>query len=203
MIISHSKKFCYWKIARTGSNTAELCIRMSGILDLSQDVVTSCHFFPSEHNVHGPLAQSGHTLPADAIAIGALTQEQYDTYDHYTIVRNPLDRWISAYAFRCRRGRAVELTTEQMFKDRVDDAVAIPQSEYLALGRVQTFPFSDYETSIKKIISAIGGRLEDVPNLKHMTSKWWTIQAKREVYSPSELRTALLLRYKPDMELDY
>lgn len=204
MIISHSKKFCYWKIARTGSNTAELCIRMSGVLDLSQDVVTSCHFFPADHNVPPSVSpQSGHTLPAEAISIGALTQEQYDTYDHYTIVRNPFDRWISAYAFRCRRGRDHELTTEQMFKDRADDAVAIRQSDYLALGRVQTFPFSDYENSIRTIISKIGGRLEDVPNLKHMTSKYWAIKARREVYSPSELRTALLLRYRPDMELDY
>ena len=205
MIISHSKQFCYWKIARTGSNTAELCIRMSGVLDLSQDVVTSCHFFPAEHNVPPSEShQSGHTLPTQAVAIGALTQEQYDTYDHYTIVRNPLDRWISAYAFRCRMHLTEELTTDQFLTNHSDDHVTAKQSDYLTLGRVQTFPFSDYEQSIRTIIAAIGGRLDDVPKIEHKTRQGWKRRAFLDVNVPaSTLKKELLTRYHDDMALAY
>ncbi len=205
MIISHSKKFCYWKIARTGSNTAELCLRMSGVLDLGQDIVTSCHFFPAEHNVPpGPAHQSGHTLPVEAIAIGALTQKQYDEYAHYTIVRNPFERWISAYAFRCRMNLREKLTPREFFDRHIDDNVNVLQSAYLKLGRVKTFPFSNYENSIKVIVKAVGGRLDDVPKLEHKTRQVWLRRATNEVNErDSSLRNALWLRYYDDLSLGY
>ena len=73
---------------------------MAGVLDLTQDVVTTCQWFPAAHNVSEQV--SGHVLPQEAIDLGVLTQEQYDEYQHFTIVRNPIDRWISAYAWFCR-----------------------------------------------------------------------------------------------------
>lgn len=198
MIISHSRKFCYWKIARTGSNTAELCIRMSRILDLSQDIVTSCHFFPAEHNVPaGTVHQSGHTLPSEAIAIGALTREQYDEYDHYTIVRHPIERWISAYAFRCRMQVKDKISPMEFYENHKDDNVTKRQWEYLTLGGVQTFPFSDYENSIRSIVQACGGVLEDVPKLEHKTRRLWLRRAQRAIPEP------LFLYYGDDFLLDY
>lgn len=195
MIISHSRKFCYWKIARTGSNTAELCIRMSKILDLSQDIVTSCHFFPSSHNVME--RQSGHTTPQAAIESGYLTREQYDEYDHYTIVRHPIDRWVSAYAFRCRMHMRDKLTPMEFYDNFKEDNVTKKQSEYLTLGGVQTFPFSDYENSIRSIVRLCGGVLEDVPKLEHKTRGMWRSRARRAIPEP------LLAYYHADFSLDY
>lgn len=195
MIISYSKKFCYWKIARTGSNTAELCIRMSGVLDLSQDMVTSCHFFPASHNVEEN--QSGHTIPAVAIKNGYLTREQYQEYDHYTIVRHPIERWISAYAFRCRMHMEERFTPMEFYENFKEDNVTKKQSEYLTLGGVQTFPFSDYEKSIRAIVAKIGGRLEDVPRLEHKTRRLWLHRARRDIPEP------LFSYYDKDFSLDY
>lgn len=220
MIISHSKKFCYWKIARTGSNTAELCIRMSGVLDLEQDLVTSCHFFPASHNVQEQENMSGHTTPDEAISLGYITQAQYDEYDHYTIVREPLERWVSAYAYHCRMNLKEKITPLEYFglvrgkgyaryalartcrHIKADDLVTRRQSDYLAMGRVQTFPFSDYEASIKKIVSKIGGRLEDVPKIEHKTRRLWKRHAMYAVEA-NPLGEQLREYYRDDFKLKF
>lgn len=178
---------------------------MSGVLDLSRDVVTSCYFFPAEHNVPpGTPNHSGHTLPEQAIAMGALTKRQYDEYDHYTIIRNPIDRWISAYAFRCRMHMDEKITPQDFFLRVKDDNVVKRQSDYLTLGRVQTFRFSEYEKSIKTIVAAVGGHLEDVPKLEHKTRQGWTRRARHELdLSDVALREKLLARYSDDIALEY
>ncbi len=204
MIISHSKKFCYWKIARTGSNTAELCVRMSGALDLSQDVVTSCHFFPASHNFPNDITHSGHTTPVRAIEIGALTREQYDEYDHYTIIRNPLERWVSAYTFHCKEHIQEKITPADFFANCKSKQVMIRQGVYLELGNVQTFPFSDYEQSVKKMIALMGGVvLDDIPRVHHMTREKWTRRANRALDVEANLKTDLLNWYGDDLLLSY
>lgn len=205
MIISHSKRFCYWKIARTGSSSAELCIRMSGALDLTQDIVLGSHFFPNEHNV--PFTKeykNGHILPRDAIRLGILTQEQYDQYDHYTIVRNPIHRFASSYAWKFRVvGRALR-TPEEFFEshDKPGSWLLVRQSEYLELGGVQTFPFSDYETSIRTILSLVGGKVEDVPNLATKTRPTH-VKAARNALEHSDLMEIFSEWYADDLNLEY
>lgn len=205
MIISHSKQFCYWKIPRTGSNTAELCIRMSGVLDLSQDIVMSCHFFPGEHNVPktNPYV-TGHLLPSSAITFGMLTQEQYDRYTHYTIVRNPIDRWISAYSFKCRKHIMQKISPSEYYENGREELVCRRQSDYLALGGVRTFPFSDFENSITTIVRLIGGRLDDVPKLEHLSRKRVLFWAREAVEKKDpELKDKILAWYADDLQLEY
>ena len=198
MIISHSKKFCYWKIARTGSNTAELCIRMSNVLDLEQDVVTSCHFFPALHNVTED-HRSGHTTPDEAITLGYLTQAQYDEYDHYTIVREPLERWASGYAYHCRMHMKEKVTISEFIK--TDRAVTRRQSDYITKDTI-VFPFSDYENSIREIVTKIGGTLIDVPKIEHKTRKLWKRRAEIAI-KETELGDVLRTYYAKDFNLNY
>ena len=40
MIISHSKKFVFFRVAKTGSTTAEVMLRMSGAFDTAADILT-------------------------------------------------------------------------------------------------------------------------------------------------------------------
>ncbi len=168
---------------------------MSRVLDLSQDIVTACHFFPSSHNVEEN--ESGHTTPAAAIESGYLTRKQYDEYDHYTIVRHPIERWISAYAYRCRMHVRVRISPMEFYENFKEDNVTKKQSEYLALGGVQTFPFSDYENSIRSIVRLCGGVLEDVPKLEHKTRELWLYKARRDTPEP------LSSYYSEDFLLDY
>lgn len=205
MIISHSKKFCYWKIARTGSNTVELCIRMSGMLDLSQDIVMSTHFFPGEHNViETDKFTTGHLLPRNAIRLGFLTQEQYEHYDHYTIVRDPLQRWISAYGWRCRNHQKLRITPIEFYENNRNDIVCRNQSDYLSLGGIRTFPFSDFENSVKTIVQLIGGHLEDVPFVAHTKQVRVMRECEIEVAeNDAELGCKILDRYTNDCNLNY
>jgi len=198
VIISHSKKFCYWKIARTGSNTAELCIRMSNVLDLEEDLVTSCHFFPASHNVELE-EMSGHNTPDEAIALGYITPEQYDRYDHYTIVREPLQRWISAYAYKCRMHIDERITPLEYSINAGDDIVTRRQSDYITNDTI-VFPFSDYENSIREIITRIGGTLYDVPKIEHKTRGMWRRTAERAIQD-TELGDTLRVYYRDDFNL--
>ncbi len=195
MIISHSQKFCYWKIARTGSNTAELCIRMSDMLDLSQDLVTSCHFFPAAHNVEE--LESGHTTPTDAISKGYLTPEQYDAYDHYTIVREPMERWVSAYSWQCREKLVVTVTPQEFFDGYKDDLVCRKQSDYID-NRMVTFPFSDYENSVRQIVPG----LIDIPRIVHKTRGLWRRMAQSHIETTS-LGDELREYYRDDFKLGF
>ena len=197
MIISHSKKFCYWKIARTGSNTAELCIRMSDVLDLEQDLVTSCHFFPASHNVQENM--SGHTTPDEAITLGYITPKQYETYDHYTIVREPLERWISAYAYKCRMHVREKITPLEYFIKAGADFVTRRQSDYITKNTIM-FPFSDYENSIREIVTRIGGTLYDVPKIEHKTRRLWKYKAEQAI-EYTELGDILREYYHDDFSL--
>ena len=200
MIISHSKKFCYWKIARTGSNTAELCIRMSNILDLEQDLVTSCFFFPAGHNVVEN--QFGHTTPSEAFVLGYLTESQYAEYDHYTTVRDPMERWVSAYAYR-RANHSEDMTPQEFFDNHMSDLVQKRQSDYLANGDVTTFPFSSYMDSIQKLMCRIGGtKLQEIPRLKHKLPPGLKGIARRAIVD-TRLGDDLRQHYSQDFLLDY
>ena len=199
MIISHSNQACYWKIARTGSNTAELCIRMSNVLDLEQDLVTSCHFFPASHNVIE--RESGHTTPREAIKKGYLTQWQFDEYDHYTVVREPLERWISAYAYRCAVYILKKISPQEFFDDHGSDLVQRRQCDYLS-HRIRTYPFSCYEDSIREIVTRMGGTLHDVPKIEHKTQRGVKGIARRAIVDTG-LGEQLRSYYSDDLLLSY
>lgn len=216
MIISHSGQFCFWKIPRTGSNTAELCIRMSGVLDLSVDIVVGCWFYPQSHNVPeavNELRASGHTTPDEAIKSGALTEGQYADYDHYCMVREPVSRWVSAYAFHHRYYNKpnqrylnpLEFFEQKNYFENTDHSkTLVSQSSFLNRGEIKTVPFSDYENSIRSILDAIGAaRLEDVPRLEHQSKRCWKQRAWNEIDRRPELKQRILERYAADVHLDY
>ncbi len=176
---------------------------MSDVLDLEQDVVTSCHFFPASHNVQEQKNMSGHTTPDEAITLGYITPEQYETYDHYTIVREPLERWISAYAYHCRMHLRVKMTPFEYFKhfSKADDLVTRRQSDYITKDTV-VFPFSDYENSIREIVTKIGGTLYDVPKIEHKTRRSWKRRAIVAVETTS-LGEQLREYYHDDFKLQF
>jgi len=171
---------------------------MSNVLDLEEDLVTSCHFFPASHNVELE-EMSGHNTPDEAIALGYITPEQYDRYDHYTIVREPLQRWISAYAYKCRMHIDERITPLEYSINAGDDIVTRRQSDYITNDTI-VFPFSDYENSIREIITRIGGTLYDVPKIEHKTRGMWRRTAERAIQD-TELGDTLRVYYRDDFNL--
>lgn len=173
MIISHKHKACYWKVARTGSNTAELCLRMR--CDLGSDaVITDCHFFPSSHNVPDWVDWPAHFRPTDAIREGLLTEDQYEEYDHYAMIRSPYTRFKSAFMLRFQDRDCPDPITwlENRKKTPVEpmDWLLVPQSEYFHKGRVNVLQFENYEDSLQTIVEGFGGSITDIPKLQHRKS---------------------------------
>ena len=164
MIISHSKRVTFWKIPRTGSTNVEMILRLIAQLDTRQDVIAETHFFPASFNFSMPDGANGtpgarraHITPQTAIDNGLITQAQYDAYDNYCMIRDPVDKFVSLHALAFPK---VEFIPAQIWADirdlDPDGAIFRPQSEYLALGNMNALPFSDYENSVRTIIAAFG-----------------------------------------------
>jgi hypothetical protein len=178
MIISHSKQVNFWKIPRTGSTTVELLLRLTAGLDYSQDVVASGHFFPDQHhNIPGTVPNASpsglpgytrtHLTPTEAISFGVLTQAQYDSYQNFCMVRDPLDKMISAHSLGFRRDT---FDVAEILRNRVrgneNFAIFKPQVEWLAEGNMTPLPFSDYENSVRTVLTAFGAPIPvDIPNI--------------------------------------
>lgn len=165
MIISHKKQRCFWKIPRTGSSNIEMVLRLTAGLDLSQDIVAETHFFPASANFDSmPDATDGtagtrraHITPQTALDNGFLTPSQFNVYQHYCIVRDPIDKFISSYHLCLPR---YEWDVTKILAETVvpnpESAVWRRQSEYLTVGNITTLPFSDYVNSANTIFAAFG-----------------------------------------------
>lgn len=166
MIISHSKGVCFWKIPRTGSSNVEMILRLTAGLDYAQDVVARTNFYDVSHNFSTmpdsadgvPGDRRAHITPQTAIDNGFLTLAQYNAYQHYCIVRDPVDRFIStihlAHASAASAFNVGELIA--FMQQHMDQAHYRPQSEYLTLGNINALPFSDYVNSVGTILTAFG-----------------------------------------------
>jgi hypothetical protein len=184
MIISHSKQVCFWKIPRTGSTSIEVVIRLAAGLDYSQDLVMEGHFFPGQHH-NIPLSvpnaisgQPGHTrthlTPRRAILLGLITQAQYDSYQNFCIVRNPVARLVSAHALGFS---SADWDVEAILRDRVagslDFALFKPQVRWLTEGNITPLPFSDYDNSARTVLTAFGlPAVTDVPKITRRHPHW-------------------------------
>lgn len=179
MIISHSKQVNFWKIPRTGSTTVELLLRLMAGLDWTQDVCASGHFFPDKSNnipptvppaINGnPGTTRTHLTPTEAISFGVLTQAQYDSYQNFVIVRDPLEKLISAHSLGFHRVQ-FEGNVDRIIANRVVGnthfSVFKPQVEWLTEGNITVLPFSDYENSLATIMAAFGAPMpHDTPNI--------------------------------------
>jgi hypothetical protein len=169
MIICHSRQVNFWKIPRTGSTTVEALIRILGVLDYSQDVTAEGTFFPGRSNnvpptvppsINGsPGPTRTHLTPTEAIQYGVLTQQQYDTYQNFCMVRNPVERLLSAHTLGFNdvllRGRMNDFIADHV-NGNMQFSVFKKQVEWLAEGNITALPFSDYETSVRTILAAFG-----------------------------------------------
>jgi hypothetical protein len=169
MIISHSRQVNFWKIPRTGSTTVEAMIRILGALDYSQDITAEGTFFPGKSNnvpptvppsINGaPGPTRTHLTPKEAIRFGCLTRQQYNSYQNFCIVRDPVDRMLSAHTLGFNdvhlRGRMNDFLADWV-NGRQNFSVFKPQVKWLELGNITTLPFSDYENSLRTILTAFG-----------------------------------------------
>jgi len=181
MIISHKKQRCFWKIPRTGSTNIEVILRLTAGLDLSQDVVAeTTHFFQASANLDSvPASPAGapgthrsHMTPQTALDLGLLTPAMLNAYQHFCIVRDPIDRFISMYHLALPN---YEWDVTKIIAENIAPTPGYAtwrrQSDYLTVGNITTLPFSDYVNSANTIFAAFGAPIPDqLPNISR--SHW-------------------------------
>ena len=210
MIISHSRRICFWKIPRTGSSNIEMVLRLRSNLDLTKDVVAETHFYPASANMDSvpdqadgtPGVRRAHITPQMALDLGLLTQAQFDLYDHYCMVRNPVDRFISTYHLTIPR-YAFDITKiiAETIVPNTHSAVWRKQVEYLTTGNITALPFSDYANSANAIFDAFRcPRPDQLPNVSRSHMRYDTFVKES---ATDAQRQEIEAYYHEDMLLDF
>lgn len=211
MIISHSKQICFWKIPRTGSTTIELLLRLFADLDFSQDIIAKGHFFPQSYNFgmmpDSPAGTAGdrrtHITPQEAIDNNVLTQSQYDSYQNFVMVRDPVLKFVSSYNFSTKH-RTFDVPT--LISDNVTNSpphasMWKKQVEWLTLGNITVLPFSDYVNSMTTVMTAFGATMPtDIPNITRRNPLAEGVVAARA--TPAD-GAAIRAYYSEDEALNY
>lgn len=213
MIISHSKQCCFFKIPRTGSTSIEALLRLTAGLDYTQDIVMAGHFFPDQHhNVPAAVTPSldgspghmrTHMTPTMAIGFGCLTQAQYNSYQNFCIVRDPVGRMVSAHALGFH---SADWDVPAILRDRavpnMQFALFKPQVEWLTEGNITPLRFSDYENSVNTILTAFGAPIpEDMPNITRRHPAWEQSRMQMATASSTD-RTDIERVYSSDAALN-
>lgn len=178
MIISHSKKFIFFRPTKTGSTTADVMLRMCGAFDLEQDIFAQTkewEFDPLNEPDLDDVTPVGfaHATPQKLIDWGVMTLEQLREYDCYAFLRPVESRFVSGY-LHCmrggiwgREGRAGYQPTQfmQQWRKRTEaftphDLLGRDQFHWFFVGDEQVVTplnFKDYQAELRKLIDIVGG----------------------------------------------
>jgi len=191
MILSRSKKFIFFRVAKTGSTTAEVMLRMSNAFDLSQDTLTGTRdwSFPTVNRIPQRypdpegLFEWPHARPIDLIKLGVMTLEELREYDCYAFLRPTGARFVSGYLHNTRTTRWRKWRGEYGFEPeqfmkrwREDhdhfsawDIIGRPQTEWFFVDGEQLvtpLDFENYEEELKNLIRKVGGyEFAEIPKL--------------------------------------
>ncbi len=190
MIISHSKKFVFFRVAKTGSTTAEVMLRLSGAFDPAADILTgtrewelpSCNINEDHVDGRDPI-NFAHLTPTHAVELGILTPEQLREYNCYGYLRKPTSRFISAYMHMQRgdRGRWTKhgLQPKQYWERRIKDCMPHMGGEIIGRSQVDWFfhegeqvvtplDFHEYQNELRMIIESVDGYCpQEIPKLNN------------------------------------
>ena len=187
MIISHSKKFIFFRVAKTGSTTAEVMLRLSNAFDLAQDTLTATKEFELPHINRLPGGSDdmnwAHATPQQLIDLGVMTIEQLREYSCYAFVRPIEGRFVSAYLHASRShlwGRAgvqpeqfIERWRDKQPMFSLIEIIGRPQTDWFFVGDEQvTTPldFADYENELRYLLALLGGnQFEEIPRINRAT----------------------------------
>jgi len=189
MIISHSKKFVFFRVAKTGSTTTEFLLRLSNAFDLDTDTVTG-ETWLGLPTINPPWVEGrhdgviwAHATPQELIDNDIMTIDQLREYDCYAFLRPMEDRFISACLHSMHNrlwGRidSMGLQPEQFIKRWRDlkngkvsgrGLLGKAQKEWFFVGDEQVVTplnFAKYDDELKRLLALLGGnQFKEIPKL--------------------------------------
>lgn len=188
MIISHSKRFIFFRPTKTGSTTADVLLRLSGAFDPAQDVF--CQTKEWELRPRNVPATSteitdigmAHATPRRLIDLGVMTLEQLREYDCYAFLRPVESRFVSGYLHCMRTGKWGTVGRygyqPKQFMERwrsrqrcfnPSDLLGHAQVDWFFLDGeqlVKPLDFKDYEAGLRRLLDVVGGfQFPEIPRI--------------------------------------
>ena len=204
MILSHSKKFIFFRVAKTGSTTAEVMLRLSNAFDFEQDTLTGTREWelPTinrlEQRYDTELFDWTHATPQDLIDLKVMTLDQLREYDCYAFVRPIGSRFVSGY-MHCVGSKRKWTRVEQMglqphqFMERWrQDHERFSAWEIIGRKQVDWFycegeqivtplDFNNYENELQALLKKLdGNQFLEIPKLNRSIQEPSFIETRRE-----------------------
>lgn len=156
MIISHRLQFCAFRSPKTAGNTLMLVMYLSGLFD-DQDILTGAPVlgFTSVNVPDGEHWR--HNTPQQAIDLGLITKAQLEAYTCVAVLRDPMDRYRSAYTHSEWQTGAVQ-TEIKRHKDL--GILNRPVVDYFHVDGIRVCDpilFSDFDNEIRRVMADLGG----------------------------------------------
>jgi len=221
MIISHKDKFAFFRVPKTGSSTAAMCLRMCGVFDdtliASGTHITELPPLNMPDFVYEKLAEARtlntrakhqaqiigqHWTPMQAINMGFMTMDQMREYNVYAFIREPKQRAISAFNFANGCGGAAAQMRVHVRKHHFWGIAGVSQCTYFKVDGeqvVEPLDFGDYDNELHRMVDVLGGnRFSEIPKVNR------TVKAgdeKMNDYLDSHAHKVLEAHYAEDYRI--
>lgn len=147
MIISHSKNVIFLETPKTGSMSFSSMIRFSEFYNPTSDIL-----------------YGQHTLISQAIADKHITKEQANSYCIYAFVRNPWDRFVSAWNHDRRMpivmsSATKDNLTELIFEGKIFHSWILNQPQTYMFENeynIQPLLYEDYNNEVRRVFNTHG-----------------------------------------------
>jgi len=222
MIISHKDKFAFFRVPKTGSSTAAMCLRMCGVFDdtliASGTHITELPPMNMPPFVARKIAEAAnsnvkakhqawiigqHWTPKQAVSLGFMTMDQLREYNVYAYLREPADRAISAYCFKNGRDASPSGMRRQVKVHNFWGIAGVVQSTYFTVDGeqvVEPLNFGDFDNELRRMIDGLGGHeFTEIPKVNR-TEKTGR-RPPRSAYIDAHSQKVLEARYAEDYEL--
>ena len=222
MIISHKDKFAFFRVPKTGSSTAAVCLRMCGVFDdtliASGTHITELPPLNMPEFVYEKIAEAQrggiklkhqawitgqHWTPMQAINMGFMTMEQMREYNVYAFLREPKNRAISSFNFHNGQGGDPAYMRVNVKAHQFWGIAGVSQCNYFKVDGeqvVEPLDFGDYDNELRRVIDSMGGHsFTEIPKVNRTMKAG--LPPKQADYMDSHTHKVLEQRYAEDYEL--
>lgn len=176
MIISHRQKFAFFRPPKNGTTTATFFLRICGAFD-EHDTLSGMRpqgMAPSANLDQDEYVAEAHYTPKQAIDAGLITLDQLREYRSVAVLRNPVNRTLSALIHQS--GRFCDPSYISLIVNNYEGdfsrLLEMRQSDWFYVdGELVLEPLlmDNYESHLREIINHVGG--VDFPVLPTMNER--------------------------------